>query len=94
MTRVSSTSEAPVSSGSQVVATCTDYETKIVNVYRNVVKTEIATRTEPLYGTVCYSSDRTRKLKSAGKTEKTWSYYNDTNLLNNNWYYTGAKKLK
>ena len=94
MTRVSSTSEAPVSSGSQVVATCTDYETKIVNVYRNVVKTEIATRTEPLYGTVCYSSDRTRKLTSAGKTEKTWSYYNDTNLLNNNWYYTGAKKLK
>lgn len=94
MTRVSSTSEAPVSSGSQVVATCTDYETKIVNVYRNVVKTEIATRTEPLYGTVCYSSDRTRKLKSAGKTEKTWSYYNDTNLLSNNWYYTGAKKLK
>ena len=94
MTRVSSTSEAPVSSGSQVVATCTDYETKIVNLYRNVVKTEIATRTEPLYGTVCYSSDRTRKLTSAGKTEKTWSYYNDTNLLNNNWYYTGAKKLK
>ena len=94
MSKVSKTTEAPVSSSSQVVATCTEYETKTVNIYRNITKTEIATRTEPLYGTVCYSSDRTRKLTSTGKTEKKWSYYNDTNLLNNNWYYTGAKKLK
>lgn len=94
MSKVSKTTEAPVSSSSQVVATCTEYETKTVNIYRNITRTEIATRTEPLYGTVCYSSDRTRKLTSTGKTEKKWSYYNDTNLLNNNWYYTGAKKLK
>ena len=94
MSKVSKTTEAPVSSSSQVVATCTEYETKTVNIYRNITKTEIATRTEPLYGTVCYSSNRTRKLTSTGKTEKKWSYYNDTNLLNNNWYYTGAKKLK
>ncbi len=94
MSKVTSTTEAPTSSSSSVTATCGGYTTKTVYVYRNITKTEIATRTEPLYGTVCYSSDRTRKLTSTGTTEKKWSYYNDTTLLNNNWYYTGNKKLK
>ena len=94
MTKVSSTKEAPINSSTSVVATCDSYTTKEVTVYRNITKHEIATRTEPLYGTVCYASTRTRTLTSSGKTEKKWSFYNDTSLLNDNWYYTGAKKLK
>ena len=53
---------------------------------------EIATRREPLYGTVCYKSTKTRDLIDSGKTMTTWSKYNDEELLNNGWYYTGEKK--
>lgn len=94
MTKVSSTKEAPVNSSTSVVAACNSYTTNEVTVYRTITKNEIATRTEPLYGTVCYASTRTRTLTSSGKTKKRWSFYNDTSLLNDNWYYTGAKKLK
>ena len=51
-------------------------------------------RTEPLYGTVCYQSTKTRKLLDAGSTKTKWSEYGDKTLLSNGWYYTGRKKLK
>lgn len=94
ISEVTSTTTTPVKEGTDVEASCGGYVTKVVYTYGYIKSSEIATRTEPLYGTVCYKSERTRKLTSEGKTEKKWSYYNDTNLLNNNWYYTGAKKLK
>lgn len=90
---VSSTT-TPISSSNGIMASCGGYTTKTVNIYRTITTSEIATRTEPIYGTVCYASTRTRELKSEGKTEEKWSHYNDTNLLNNNWYYTGDKRLK
>lgn len=93
MQNVASTT-TPISSGSGVMASCGSYVTKTVYLYSNITVSEMDSRTEPLYGTVCYSSDRTRKLESKGKTETKWSHYNDTELLNNNWYYTGNKKVK
>lgn len=49
-------------------------------------------RTETLYGTVCYKSERTRKITKQGKTKTTWSNYNDGKLLNDGYTYTGNKK--
>lgn len=99
MSAVSSTTTTPNNSSSSsststsVSASCGSYVIKTIPVYVTIETTESATRTEPLYGTVCYQSSKTRKLISAGKTSKKWSKYNDTSLLNNGWYYTGRKKL-
>ena len=43
----------------------------------------------PVYGTVTYYSYRTRTLISSGSTDTKWSTYNDTNLLNQGYTYTG-----
>lgn len=93
MVEVDSTTK-PVSTSTSVTATCGEIVTKTVPVYRTINVSDIATRTEPLYGTVCYKSTKTRELLEEGKTVKQWSTYNDTSLLNNGWYYTGATKLK
>lgn len=93
MVEVDSTTK-PVSTSTSVTATCGEIVTKTVPVYRTINVSDIATRTEPLYGTVCYKSTRTRELLEAGNTVKQWSTHNDTSLLNNGWYYTGATKLK
>lgn len=42
-----------------------------------------------LYATVNYYSYRTRTLISSGYTDTKWSTYNDTNLLNQGYTYTG-----
>lgn len=49
-------------------------------------------RTETLYGTVCYKSERTRKITKQGKTKTTWSNYDNEKLLNSGYTYTGNKK--
>ena len=56
--------------------------------------TEKATRTEKLYGTVCYKSTKSRTLESSASTKTKWSSYNDRDLLDNGWTYTGRKKRK
>lgn len=43
----------------------------------------------PVYATVHYYSTRTRTLLSSGGTDTKWSTYNDTNLLNQGYTYTG-----
>ena len=93
MTKVSSTTK-PVSESTDVTATCGEIVTKTIPVYRTINVSDIATRTEPLYGTVCYKSERTRSMVSEGKTIKQWSYYNNQNLLNDGWYYTGSERVK
>ena len=75
-------------------ASCGEIVTAEVPIYKTITVTEKAKRQEPLYGTVCYSSTKTRKVLSAGTTNKKWSTYNDTTLLNAGWSYTGNKKLK
>ena len=44
---------------------------------------------KPVYATVHYYSSRTRTLLSRGSTDTKWSTYNDTNLLNQGYTYTG-----
>ena len=92
MTQVNSTTEL-VKTETSVEATCGEIVTKTIPVYRTIEVSDIATRTEPLYGTVCYKSTRNREVLEAGKTDKKWSTYNDLSLLNNGWYYTGEVKI-
>ena len=56
--------------------------------------TDKAVRKEPLYGTVCYQSTKTRYVISSAYTSKKWSYYNNKTLLNDGWSYTGNKRVK
>lgn len=88
----SSDSSTDGSGSSSVTAECGSYVTKTVPIYGTIRKTELATRTEPLYGTVCYQSTKTRRVVDSGKVMFKWSKYNDQNLLNNGWKYTGRKK--
>lgn len=44
---------------------------------------------KPAYATVNYYSYRTRTLISSGSTDAKWSTYNDINLLNQGYTYTG-----
>lgn len=50
-------------------------------------------RLENNYKRVCYKQERTRSVKNINKESK-WSMYNDLNLLNNNYTYSGNKKEK
>ena len=93
MTEVTSTT-TPVSSSTDVSATCGEIVTKTIPVYRTINVSDIATRIEPLYGTVCYKNERTRTIVSEGQTLKQWSYYNNQSLLNDGWYYTGLVRSK
>ena len=45
-----------------------------------------------IYGTVKYYSERTRSLISSGNTDTKWSTYNDANLLNQGYTYTGRTR--
>ena len=75
-------------------ASCAEYTYKTIPIYSTIKVTEKAKRTEPLYGTVCYSSSKTRSVTSAASVQTKWSYYNDTTLLNDGWVYTGVRKVK
>ena len=100
LSSVTNTTTVPVGSSdstssddsSSLEVTCGNVVTKTVPIYDYITVSEIATRREPLYGTVCYKSTKTRDLIDSGKTMTTWSKYNDEELLNNGWYYTGEKK--
>ena len=75
-------------------ASCGSYVTKTIPIYGTITVTEKATRTEPLYGDVCYKSTKSRKLISSGSTQTKWSSYNDEALLKDGWVMTGNKKVK
>lgn len=47
---------------------------------------------KPVYATAHYYSVRTRTLLSSGSVDTKWSTYNDTNLLNQGYAYTGNMK--
>lgn len=58
---------------------------------REKVGTDASTG-KPVYATVNYYSYRTRTLISSGSIDTKWSYYDDTNLLNEGYTYTGNTK--
>ena len=61
-------------------------------VFQAVYQTLSFQRREPLYGEVCYISERYRNLENTQNIEKKWSVYNDQSLLQNGWTYTGNQK--
>jgi len=90
ITKVSTTT----TSTNKLSVTCGSYTTKTIPIYSTITTYDKAYRTEPLYGTVCYESTKTRTLKTRSKTYTKWSNYNDKTLLNDGWQYTGNKKKK
>ncbi len=77
----------------QVTATCTDIETRSLPVYVNTKKTTQKTvmvePEKPLYGNVHFYREKTCNTVVAAKTYKQCSTYDDKNLLNNGYGYTG-----
>ena len=88
------TTEDTVTSTTTTEASCGEYIIKTIPIYRTVIVTEKAKRTEPLYGDVCYQSTKTREIISSAHTETKWSTYNDKTLIDSGWTYTGNKKVK
>lgn len=93
-TTSSSSSSTSSSTSTRYEASCGGYTIKTVPIYGTVNVTEKSTRTEKLYGTVCYKSTKSRQIQRTGTTSTKWSYYNDKSLLNDGWTYTGKKKQK
>ena len=93
-TTSTSTTTTPVTTETSYEASCGGYTVKTIPIYGTITVTEKATRTEPLYGDVCYKSTKSRKVVSQESTQYKWSKYNDTSLLNAGWVYTGKKKVK
>lgn len=72
--------------------TCNSNKTTSIATYNRKIEKVTFAREEKLYGTVCYKSERTRSLTSNGSIIKKWSKYNDRNLLDNGYSYTGNRK--
>ena len=89
-----SSSQTTTTTTTETEASCGEYVTKTIPVYRTITVTEKATRKEKLYGDVCYKSTKTRTVLDPGTTTYKWSKYNDTTLLNSGWVYTGKKREK
>jgi len=74
------------------VKSCGKISNQAVQVYDAITVSDTLTKKEPLYGTVCYESIKTRDVIYSGYTKTKWSKYNDLDLLNDNWHYTGKTK--
>ena len=77
---------------SSVTATCGELVTKQVPVYRTIEVTDKSSINKPLYGTVCYKSEKTREVVEEGKTQYKWSTYNNQTLIKDGWVMTGDYK--
>ena len=75
-----------------VTVTCKEVASKTVPVYANVTVYDYDTRTEPLYAYIKYYQERTRKLEKEATTTYKWSKFNDKDLLNAGYKYTGKSK--
>lgn len=75
-------------------AGCKSTVSKQIPSYSLFSTTVSITRDEGIYGTVCYSSTRTRNIETSSSSDVKWSSYNDKRLLNNGYKYTGEKKEK
>ncbi len=77
-----------------VTETCPESETKKVEIF-NISSTFVGyeTRKEPVYKYVYSYRSRTRSLLKKAYTDYQWSIYNDTNLLNSGYVYTGNTRI-
>ena len=93
VTSTTSTSQTSTSDVS-VTASCGKYVNKQIPIYRSVTVTDKSTINKPLYGDVCYASNKTRTVISEGSTRYKWSTYNDQALINAGWVPTGRRQEK
>lgn len=77
-----------------VSVSCKEKATKTIPVYANVTEYDYDTRIEPYYGYIKYYATRTRKLIKEEQTSYKWSKFNDKELLNAGYHYTGKRKEK
>ena len=94
VTSTTTTTTNPTGTTTTTQASCGEYVTKTIPIYSTITVTDKALRKEPLYGTVCYQSTKTRYVISSAYTSKKWSTYNNKTLLNDGWTYTGNKRVK
>lgn len=82
------------SSISNITATCTDVETRNIDIYIPTTKSETISKTQPLYGYKNFYRDRTRTVLQKATTTYTWSTYNNQTLLSQGWVATGEYREK
>ena len=92
--RTSTTTSETSHTDTSVTASCGSYVYKQIPIYRSITVTDKSTINKPLYGNVCYASNKTRKVVKEGSTSYKWSSYNDQSLLNDGWVLTGKKQVK
>ena len=86
-----------ISGSGSVIVTCSEYETRKIPVYGPHIYTTSqreVLEVKKIYAYIKYYRFRTRTIAKEAYTDKKWSYYNDTKLLNNSYVYTGNKKIK
>ena len=87
--------ERKVISGAVYTCKNTATVTKLITAQKTVITGyETYTKSEPITETKVETQYRYRTKTCDTTIDKKWSYYNDTNLLNNNYEYTGNKREK
>lgn len=74
------------------IKNCDKISNSTVPTYTIAPETVSVAREEGLYGTVCYASTRTRNILTSDNSDIKWSYYNDRELLDAGYIYSGEKK--
>lgn len=83
-----------VNTSNKTVTGCAVERTVNVPIYANKLVNEKIVHTEPIMGQIRKYRERTCNLVRLPKSDLKWSDYNDTNLLNSGYSYTGNKKAK
>lgn len=88
------TSTDTVTTTSGITVTCAETETKTVEIFDTVkVFVDYEKIKTPVYKDVYKYRQRTRSLVKKAYTDYVWSIYNDTNLLNKGYSYTGNTRI-
>ncbi len=88
------TAEDTIVTGSSVTTQCTSFETKNTILYTTFDQIVGYEKIRTInYKTVCSYRYRSRKVVREAYIDYKWSHYNDTDLLNAGYKYTGAKRL-
>lgn len=80
-----------------IKVSCAEKEIKSIPIYGTKLEVTDAyevIKVTRLYADVKYYRYKTRKIIKEAYVDKKWSYYNDKNLLNKGYKYTGKKKVK
>jgi len=91
-------STTSLSVGTVVTADCVDIETRSIPVYINTIqtteKTVLKTPEQPLYGNIHFYREKSCLDVREKTSDYLWSTYNDKNLLDNGYTYTGETRYR